>query len=167
MKGAEGPAPDPGIHVRIDVEDPASPDARWCLEQYFAELNERFEKGFDAALTIPIDAQEMRRPAGVLLIARTGDRLIGCGALRFHKNAAAELKRMWVARSARGIGLGRRLLVELERLACEAGATAVRLETNRALSEAIALYRRCGYVEVGAFNEERYAHHWFEKQLAV
>jgi hypothetical protein len=42
----------------------------------------------------------------------------------------------------------------------------LRLETNRALTEAIALYRRSGYVEVDAFNDEAYAHHWFEKRLA-
>jgi hypothetical protein len=42
----------------------------------------------------------------------------------------------------------------------------VRLETNRALTEAIALYRRSGYVEVEAFNSEPYAHNWFEKILA-
>ena len=76
-----------------------------------------------------------------------------------------ELKRMWVASSARGLGLGRRLLAELESEAFRHGAKTIRLETNRALSEAIALYRSSGYREVDAFNEEPYAHHWFEKRL--
>ena len=39
------------------------------------------------------------------------------------------------------------------------------LETNRALTEAIALYRSAGYREVPAFNDEPFADHWFEKQL--
>jgi ribosomal protein S18 acetylase RimI-like enzyme len=65
----------------------------------------------------------------------------------------------------RGTGLGRRLLGELERHAEAAGARTLRLETNRTLVEAIALYRSAGYVEVPAFNDETYAHHWFEKQL--
>jgi ribosomal protein S18 acetylase RimI-like enzyme len=73
---------------------------------------------------------------------------------------------MWVAESARGLGLGRRLLSELEDIAAEHGARAVRLETNRTLAEAISLYRSAGYVEVAAFNDEPYAHHWFEKQIA-
>jgi ribosomal protein S18 acetylase RimI-like enzyme len=90
---------------------------------------------------------------------------IGCGALKFHGTAAAELKRMWVAESARGTGVGRRLLGELEKLAVKNGATAVRLETNQALTEAIGLYRSAGYVEVSPFNKEAYAHHWFEKQV--
>ncbi len=73
---------------------------------------------------------------------------------------------MWVAPEARGLGLGRRILAELERLARSGGAAVVRLETNRALGEAIALYRGSGYAEVDAFNDEPYAHHWFEKRLA-
>ena len=72
---------------------------------------------------------------------------------------------MWVAAAARGLGLGRRLLSELEDCAAERGARVVRLETNRTLAEAIGLYRSAGYTEVPAFNHEAYAHHWFEKQL--
>ena len=151
--------------VRFAVEDPTTPDAKWCFEQYFAELDGRFDGGFDPALSISADAHELTPPAGVLLIARLRNRPIGCGALKFHGSAPAELKRMWIAPSARGIGLGRRLLEELERRAREASVAVIRLETNRSLREAIALYRRSRYVEVDAFNDESYAHHWFEKRL--
>jgi ribosomal protein S18 acetylase RimI-like enzyme len=72
---------------------------------------------------------------------------------------------MWVAESARGLGIGRRLLAELEALAVENGVRTVHLETNRNLVEAIGLYRSAGYVEVEPFNDEPYAHHWFEKRL--
>jgi ribosomal protein S18 acetylase RimI-like enzyme len=72
---------------------------------------------------------------------------------------------MWVDPRARGLGLGRRLLRELESHARAMGARSVRLETNRSLTEAIALYRSSGYVEVPAFNDEPHAHLWFEKQL--
>ena len=164
MTGAERP-----LHaatLRFAVEDPATPDARWCLEQYFAELDRRFDSGFDPGLRISADADELTPPAGALLIARLADRPVGCGALKFHGDAPAELKRMWIAPAVRGLGAGRRLLEELERLARDAGAAVVRLETNHALTEAIALYLRSGYVEVEAFNDEPYAHHWFEKRLA-
>ena len=152
--------------VRIDVEDPTTPDAGWCIEQYFAELDARFEGGFDASRSIPADAHELALPAGLLLLARLRGRPVGCGALKLHSGAPAELKRMWVAPEARSLGLGRRLLDELERRAREAGAEVVRLETNRTLTEAIALYRSSGYREVAAFNREPYAHHWFEKRLS-
>ena len=151
--------------VSVTVEDPTTPDARWCIDQYFAELNARFETGFDPAQSISADANELTPPAGALLIARLDGRAIGCGALKFHPDAPAELKRMWVAPEARGLGLGRRLLEELEKHARQAGATTVRLETNRSLKEAIQLYRSTGYREVAAFNSEPYAHHWFEKNL--
>jgi len=152
--------------VRFAIEDPATADARWCFDQYFAELDTRFEGGFNPALSISADVHELTPPAGALVIARLRDRPVGCGGLKLHRDTPAELKRMWIAPTARGLGVGRRLLTELERHAREAGVAVIRLETNRALSEAIALYRRSGYVEVDAFNVEPYAHHWFEKRLA-
>jgi len=151
--------------VAVAIEDPTTHDARWCIGQYFSELNTRFEAGFDPAKSIPADVHELVPPRGALLIARLRGRPIGCGALKFHPGAPAELKRMWVAPEARGLGLGRRLLLELERRAKEAGTRVVRLETNRTLKEAIQLYRSSGYREVAAFNHEPYAHHWFEKTL--
>ena len=72
---------------------------------------------------------------------------------------------MWVDPSARGLGVGRRILSELERQARLHGIAILRLETNQSLTEAISLYRNEGYVEVDAFNDEPYAHHWFEKHL--
>jgi DNA-binding MarR family transcriptional regulator/GNAT superfamily N-acetyltransferase len=151
--------------VSLAVEDPTTRAARWCIEQYFAELNARFEAGFDPSHSISAAAHELVPPAGALIVARLRGRPVGCGALKFHANEPAELKRMWVAPEVRGLGLGRRLLVELERLAQSAGARSVRLETNRSLTEAIHLYRGSGYREVPAFNDEPYAHHWFEKEL--
>jgi DNA-binding MarR family transcriptional regulator/GNAT superfamily N-acetyltransferase len=151
--------------VRMEIEDPTSDDARACFDQYFAELDERFEAGFDPALSLSADAQDLTPPAGELIIARLHGSVVGCVALKFHKKAPAELKRMWVNASARGLGIARQLLAEAERHARKAGARAIRLETNRSLTEAINLYRRSGYVEVDAFNDEPYAHHWFEKKL--
>ena len=151
--------------VRFAVEDPASAQARWCIGQYYAELNARFDAGFDPGLSIPADTHELTPPCGALIIARRDGEPVGCGALKFHGVEPAELKRMWISPSARGLGLGSRMLETLEQHARDAGATVVRLETNRALNEAIALYRRSGYVEVDAFNAEPYAHHWFEKRL--
>src|SRR4051794_41082900 len=151
--------------VHIAREDPTTPDARWCIEQYFAELNQRFEAGFDPSLSISADAHELMPPAGALLVARLRERPIGCGALKLHPGAPAELKRMWVSPEARGLGLGRRLLEALEAYARGAGAEIVHLETNGSLREAIQLYRSSGYREVDPFNDEPYAHHWFEKRL--
>jgi len=151
--------------IEVAPIDPAQPNARHCLRAYFTELDRRFDAGFDPALSIPADDEELRPPAGLFLVATLNARPIGSGALKFHDNAPAEIKRMWVDESVRGLGVGRRLLSELEDHAAKHGAKMVRLETNKTLVEAISLYRSAGYTEVAAFNDEPYAHHWFEKQL--
>lgn len=152
--------------VEIVRLDPEHPSARYCLGQYFVELNHRFDTGFDPALSISAEADELRPPAGLFLVATLRSEPVGCGALKIHEREPFEIKRMWVAVSARGLGIGRRLLEELEACAVASGGDVVRLETNRTLVEAIAMYRSAGYVEVDAFNDEPYAHHWFEKRLA-
>jgi DNA-binding MarR family transcriptional regulator/GNAT superfamily N-acetyltransferase len=151
--------------VTFAVTDPASPEARACMAAYFAELGERFDGGFDPGASLPATDADLAEPSGLLLLARLHGEPAGCGALKFHGTEPAELKRMWVANRARGLGLGRRLLAELEDQARRHGAIVVRLETNQALTEAITLYRSAGYAEVSAFSDEQYAHHWFEKQL--
>lgn len=151
--------------ITIDVEDPASEDARWCIQQYMAELAQRFETGFDPARSTQVPVEDLAPPAGLLLVARRREQPLGCGGLKFHEGGRADLKRMWVAPEARGVGLGRRLLALLEHHAAAAGATILRLETNGSLAEAIQMYRSAGYREVDAFNDEAYAHHWFEKHL--
>lgn len=151
--------------VQFEVEDPRSATSRWCLSQYFAELNERFDVGFDPARSLYADTRVFARPSGAFVIARVRGRPVGCGAVKFKGKQPAEFKRMWIAKELRGLGLGKRLLDELENQARMAGAPAVRLETNRTLTEAISMYRRSGYVEIEPFNDELYAHHWFEKKL--
>ncbi len=149
----------------IERIDPANPAARWCVNQYFAEINRRFEQGFDPALSIPADDDDFRPPLGVFLIAIADGQSLACGAVKTIAPGIGYLKRMWVADSARGLGLGRRMLQALEEHARDLGMSTLRLETNRTLVEAISMYRRSGYAEVAPFNDEPYAHHWFEKQL--
>ena len=151
--------------VELRIVDPAGADARSSLRAYFAELNRRSEIPFDPAKGTSAEPHELRAPSGAFVVAYLRDEPIGCGAVKHHPEGPSEIKRMWVAESARGLGIGRRLLGELERLASAAGATAVRLDTNRSLLEAISMYRSAGYREVPRFNDEPFAHHWFEKPL--
>jgi GNAT superfamily N-acetyltransferase len=151
--------------VQIESADPAAARAQGCLRAYEAELDRRFPGGFDAARSISADARELRPPAGLLLVATLHAEPIGCGALKFHAGEPTEIKRMWVAPSARGLGVGRRLLAALEARAAQSSSRIVRLETNATLTEAIAMYCSAGYAEVEAFNDEPYAQHWFEKRV--
>ena len=151
--------------VEIREIDPAHRDAKQCLRSYYAELDRRSDKPFDPKVGSTAEPHEIRPPHGLFLVAYLRDAPVGCGALKHFPGGASDVKRMWVAESARGLGIGRRLLLELEARAAEHGSRVVRMETNRALVEAIALYESAGYVEVAAFNDEPFADHWFEKPL--
>lgn len=151
--------------VRVGVTDPAHPHARFCIGSYYAELAVRFEEGFDPARSVSTGEADLRLPHGLLLVATLDGEPVGCGALLFHPGEPAYIKRMWVSPAVRGLGLGRRLLHELERTARSHGHVSVRLETNRALPEAIAMYRSAGYEEVARFNDEVYGHHFFVRRL--
>ena len=153
-------------NIRIAVEDPNSRAAAKCMASYYDELENRFGQGFDPVKSISAGPEELTPPNGYLLVAKLYGEPVGCGALKCHKNFA-EIKRMWVDPQTRGMGIGRRILLELENVARSIGIYLLRLETNRSLSEAKNLYRSSGYVEVQKFNDEPYAHHWFEKRLTA
>ncbi len=150
--------------VRLQVENPRGRAAQYCLGRYFEELAARFETGFDPALSIPAAAEELTAPHGFFVLATLNGQPVGCGALKCHPDHG-EIKRMWVATSCRGLGIGKRILHRLEGLARQRRLPLLRLETNKALTEAQSLYKSGGYREVSPFSEEPYAHHWFEKAL--
>jgi DNA-binding MarR family transcriptional regulator/GNAT superfamily N-acetyltransferase len=152
--------------VTIRAVDPSDADARAGIRAYLTELERRFPEGFDPAIGVTAEPHELRPPAGEILVAYLHSEPVGCGAVKHHRDEAwSEIKRVWVADSVRGLGLGRRVIGELERRARAAGAEVVRLDTHGSLTEATALYRSAGYREIGAYNDNPYAHHWFEKSL--
>ncbi len=151
--------------VVIAAEPADSVVARWCLQQYFDLLEARFDEGYDPANAQPADAHEFTSPKGAFLVARAAGEPVGCGALKTAAAGLGEIKRLWVAERARGLGIGQRLLDELEKASREMGHARIRLDTNKSLTEAQALYLKNGYVEVPPFNDDPYPDHWFEKTL--
>ncbi len=150
--------------MRVSQVPARSAAARWCLEQYFQEIGRRFESGFDPDKSVTATPEELTPPAGHFLLATLDGSPLGCGGLKVAADRG-EIKRMWVADSARGLGIGRRILESLEAVARKAGVTVLQLDSNAKLNEALGLYRNAGYVEVPPFNANPYAHHWFEKRL--
>jgi GNAT superfamily N-acetyltransferase len=155
--------PDPDI--RFEQEDLTHSDSVWCLDQYFAEINQRFVTGFDRNKGDTSTDGGFAPPTGAFLVARLAGKAVGCGGVAYRDGGFAEIKRMWVSDTARGQGLGYRLLLELEGIAHRAGYNLLRLDSNHALTEAHRLYRRCGYREVARYNDNPYAELWFEKNL--
>ncbi len=152
------------LNITIEITDPFSTDAQFCLQSYFDELADRFDAGFDPGASSAPDAGAFQEPNGLLLVARADGEPVGCAGLKFPGDDTAEVKRVWVSSTVRGRGVASTLMAEIERQAGDR-ASVVRLDTNKTLTEAIAMYKRLGYHEIDDFNNEPYAHHWFEKKL--
>ena len=145
--------------------DAGSAEAQWALAQYFDELDRRFVGGFNTDEALSDAAPTLNPPSGLFFIAMLGDDVVGCGGLQWIDTTTAEIKRMWVDPTRRGIGLGKRLLGFLEAEALSARRSRVILDTNESLTQAISMYRTLGYTAIERYNDNPYAHHWFEKLL--
>ena len=151
--------------IALAEMDPRSDEARYCLREYYAELGRRFKQGFDVSLSRDPDAKDMRRPRGSFIVAMSDTLPIGCVGLKGTDHGYAEIKRLWVAPSARGLGLGKRLMDAAEDAARTLGIALLRLDTNSALPEAGQLYRTTGWREIPRFNDDPYPDLFFEKQI--
>jgi GNAT superfamily N-acetyltransferase len=98
------------------------------------------------------DASMFVEPVGVFLVVRDDEgRAVACGGVTRFDDARGELKRMYVVPEARGQGLGRRLLVELEVQARRLGLTGLVLETGDLQPEALGLYRSSGFTQMPCY----------------
>ncbi|MFD7899015.1 GNAT family N-acetyltransferase [Streptomyces sp. NPDC059743] len=119
------------------------PDARRLTQALRAEQLGLYGFADDPETTPETD---FAPPAGLFLIAHVGNDAVGCGGVRLRDEHTAEVKRMYVSGDARGRGIGRCLLENLERYATSRGATRIMLETGRRNRAALALYHRTGYM---------------------
>ncbi len=148
----------------IPVDDPVAVE---LLDEYFTSRELGFTTHPGGYRVVHPDAATFTPPAGVFVIAvDDAGGPLGCGGIRMLSPDRAELKHLWVRPAARGSGLGRAFVVELERRAVELGATEIVLDTNESLTAAQALYRSAGYVDVPRYNDNPNATHWFAKPLA-
>jgi DNA-binding MarR family transcriptional regulator/GNAT superfamily N-acetyltransferase len=150
--------------VVIEPVPDDSPPARECLDAYATELARRFTEGYDGSRGL-LRPGELAATGGVFFIASENSQPIGCGAWQLMPDGAAELRHVWVSDDARGFGLGRRLLERLETSAADHGVRILRLGTNAALPEAIAMYRSSGYYEIPPYSDSEYNQLNFEKKL--
>jgi len=151
--------------ITIEEMDPRGDEARCCLGEYYTELARRFQNGFDVSLSRDPEANDMIRPRGAFLVAMSDGLPIGCVGLEGTEGEMAEIKRLWVTPSARGLGVGRRLMDAAENAARRLSIKTLRLDTNRALREALQLYRSTGWSEIDRFNDDPYPDFFFEKHL--
>ncbi len=152
-------------HLTVRPADPDSPEVQSCWQAYFDELLVRVPAARSGTFTLPEPgAPAYRPPQGRCLVAWSDDLPVGCVALRPLDTATAEVKRLWVHDSARGQGLARRLMQTIEDEARDMGLHLLKLDTNSALSEALALYRATGWHETAPYTGAP-ADVWLEKRL--
>lgn len=152
--------------VAVEKASRAGSEVRALYEVFIHEADGPLGEDVDLSAEIAAGPPaELGEPGGVLLLARVDGEPAGLGGVRHLDTEVAEVKSMYVSPAHRGIGLGRRILTELEQLAAEHGCRAIRLDTSNYLSEAIGLYRSAGYAEVPAYNRNPKADLWFERSL--
>lgn len=144
------------------------PEAAELLVSYYDELVSRYRGRpcrpgeVEAAMR-----DEPNDDLVVFLVASVDGRPAGCVGVRMLAPDMAELSRMYIRPEFRRAGGGGRLLGEADRAAGELGARTMRLDTRNDLVEARAMYARYGYREIPAYNDSKYAGHWFEKPLGT
>lgn len=151
--------------VSFTVVDATSPEAQLAMSQYFRELEGRFDSGFDSDAAMAEAVTVFNPPTGAFVVAEHDGAVVGGGAIQFLDADRAEIRRMWVSADRRGMGLGKRLLAHLESEIVRSGRSTIVLDTNSVLTEAIAMYRACGYSPVERYNDNPYAHLWFSKSI--
>jgi putative acetyltransferase len=135
--------------IKVTIENPHSPAARLLIERLSADLGARY--GDDGSGSFSPD--DILVPGAAFVIARLAGEAVGCGALRPLREAIGEIKRMYVEPRARGCGIARMILRELETIAEAAGYNAVWLETGTLQPEAIRLYETAGYKRIARYGQ--------------
>jgi GNAT superfamily N-acetyltransferase len=147
---------------RVRGDDPAARALVGAMEAWVAE-------NFGPPTpdrTSTVAASEMAPPDGVFVVAVEDGSPVAGGGVRRLEAGVGEIKRMFVVPAARGRGLGRRVLAELEAAAVELGYRRLRLDTALSMGEAMALYRSAGYRDIPDYNGNSYASFWGEKVLS-
>jgi GNAT superfamily N-acetyltransferase len=108
---------------------------------------------------------ELAPPGGTFVVGFEDGAPVCCGGVKRLPDGGCEIKKMFVVEDARGRGVARALLVELERLARELGYAIARLDTGPLQPRAQRMYERAGYAPVANFNANPVATFFGEKRL--
>jgi GNAT superfamily N-acetyltransferase len=145
--------------------EPSDSETSVALQRaFFSEIAARYP-GWEPASSQSVEPNELAPPAGVWVVAYVDGQAVGCGGLQRLDAAVAEVRRIYVNERARGCGVGRALLAQLEEHARTLGYERVRLTTGDAQPEALGLFRSSGYQEIAPFTNGAFTRHWMEKQL--
>ncbi|WP_432510706.1 GNAT family N-acetyltransferase [Kineococcus sp. SYSU DK001] len=155
--------------VRLREEPPGGDAGRFLRSAFWSEVSR--VAGLPADLPAdedgapPGDLVDLVPPGGAFVVAVRDGEPLGCVGVRGLADGSVEVKRLYVAGRARGLGVGRRLLTWCEDWARARGAARIVLDTHGALAAAVGLYRSAGFTEVAPYNDNPHAQLWFAKAL--
>jgi putative acetyltransferase len=135
--------------LHILPRDPLGPEALFLLREAAVEARRLYADLIDPAAPMPTN--DPPQPGSIYLIAFLAESPVGCGALRKIDTITAEVRRMYVLSSARRAGIGRALLIRLEREADKLGYTLLKLETGNRQQAALAFYESYGFTRIPPF----------------
>ena len=153
---------EPAIALVAEASD--APVSVELQRAYFADIALRYP-GWSPDLIPSADPAEVAPPTGAWIVVYLDDQPVGCGGVKRLDDTSAELKRIYLAAAARGHGLGRLLLAQLEQRARVIGYECLRLDTGDRQPEALGLFRSAGYEPVPDYNGNTWAAHWMQKRL--
>ena len=131
--------------VTLAIESPLQDDVRTLI----AELNTVLLELSPPEACYHLTVEQMAEPTVTVWIARDGDTVIGCGALKRHSDTVGEVKRMFTRPDWQGQGIGRRILGEIQSVAEREGLETLVLETGDQHPAAWAVYEKAGFSRCG------------------
>ena len=151
--------------IRITEEPYDGPAGKVLVSDYVAEIRSMYP---DWTPDVPprLAAHDVQPPSGRWLVAYRHRQAVGCAALKRLDPTTAEIKRVYVAPEARGLGVARALLARLEKIAHDVGYTTLRMDTGARQPASVALFGKVGYEQIADYNGNPVAAYWFEKRLA-
>lgn len=150
--------------LELRREPPDGETGARMLAAYAAAIVARYPD-WSPAQTPTAEPSEISPPTGCFLVAYADGEPVGCGAVKRLDDDACEVKRVYVAPGARGLGLARTILAALEEAARQAGYSVARLDTGARLEGAADLFRSAGYRDIENYNDNPMADFWLEKRL--
>jgi GNAT superfamily N-acetyltransferase len=153
------------LNIRICEEPFTAPVSATLVADYVSEIKAMYPE-WTPDVPPRMTGRDVEPPGGRWLVAYRDGHPVGCAGLKRIDDQTAEIKRIYVAPDARGIGVARALLTRLEHAARELGYQLVRLDTGAKQEASVKLFTSSGYEPIGDYNGNPVAAHWFEKRLA-
>lgn len=150
--------------IEITLESPAAPVSLTLQDAFFVDIAARYPDWHPGS-SQSVSVEELSRPRGAWLVVYLDGRPVGCGGVQAVEEEVCEVRRLFLDRSARGLGIGRVLLRSLEEQARHLGYGRIRLTTGDAQPEALALFVSSGYMEIPPFTDGAFTRYWMEKEL--